>query len=92
MIAKTASMAWKAATVISFMYMLLLLPHIAGITAEHFTYIWFWAGLAVALLWMPLIWTYGRLSPQDSHLQAALSFAPLGILLIFFCLLLYEAG
>jgi bacteriorhodopsin len=69
---------------VSFLYMVILLPHIGAITADNLASGWFLIGVAVALWWVPLLWAHLKLKPTDRPLYLAMSFAPVVMFAIFF--------
>ncbi len=86
------SVARLAAAAMSFLYMILVIPHLAGFESSKLASPLYTGALLVAVLWMPLIWFHLRTT--GSHLGAfglAASFAPLALLLCFFTLLFVGA-
>jgi hypothetical protein len=74
---KLALIARIVAIAVSFLYMILLLPHVTGLGAGHFTNGWSLSGIAVALLWIPLVRFHGQIQRSDQARLMALSFIPL---------------
>jgi hypothetical protein len=87
-----ASVARLTAVALSFLYMLLILPHLAGFEPSNLTSPLYTSTLLIAVLWMPLLWFHARTT--GAHLKPvalAASFAPLGLLFGFFALLFLGA-
>jgi hypothetical protein len=83
-----ASVARLVAAVISFLYMVLLLPHLEGFKLAKLLSPWYAAALLVALIWLPLLWLHVRTSGKRlSALELAGSFGPLVFFACFFGLL-----
>jgi anaerobic C4-dicarboxylate transporter len=76
---------------VSFLYMLLLLPHTAGITAEHFSSGWFIIAFIIGLAWLPLALLHQRSRSTKSDLIDFLSFAALTLCVAFFAALFTNA-
>ena len=80
------------AIVVSFLYMVLLIPYLAGIGAEHFRSGWFLGAVVIALTWIPLVWFHRDFKQRDGVLHLVLSVAPLMLLVTFFGALVAAAG
>ncbi len=88
---KVAFIARIGAALVSFLYMLILLPHIEGIEAHHFSSIWFLGAWIVALVWIPLLLLQRRLDQLEEPVIIGLSVAPLFLFAIFFGMLFLSA-
>ena len=83
-----ASLARLVAAVISFLYLILALPHLEGFEPANLLSLWYVAALFVALIWLPLLWFHVRTSGKHlSTLELAASFGPLVFFGAFFGLL-----
>ena len=89
---RMASIVRVAAMIVSLLYAVLLLPHIGGIGADHLRSAWFWAGTAVAMLWLPLLLAQGYFASGRSPLRTTLSFVPIAIIVSFLAALFTAAG
>lgn len=87
----TASVARVSAAVVSFFYMILLLPHLAGFEPENMTSGWYVAALTIAFSWVPILVMHARARQLDERLLLALSFAPMILFVGFFTLLFAKA-
>ena len=84
----SASVARLVAAAISFLYFILLLPHLAGFEPAKLSSPWYAAALLVALVWLPLLWLHARTRGKRlSGVELAASFAPLVFFGGFFSLL-----
>lgn len=88
---RAASFARISAAVVSFSYMIILLPHFAGITPQHFSSGWFLGGIAIALAWIPILLFTIRLGKDGEERAVALSFLPLVLFAAYFGALLVSA-
>ncbi len=84
-------MARVAAMIVSFLYMLMLLPHFGEAKIESLRSPWFLGALFVALSWMPIWALHQRLDRGGNFPVVMLSFAPLALFGIFFSLLFTNA-
>lgn len=91
LIDRAAAFARLTAAAVSFLYMMLLLPHLLGVQAESFSSLWFWGGLCVALSWIPILIVHPRIARDGSLLALALSVAPLALIAAFFTVLFANA-
>lgn len=89
---RAAFIARMTAIVLSLGYMVLLLPHVAGIEAEHFSSGWFLGGATIALSWIPLLAFHRYFKHSDGALHLVLSFAPLILFAAFFGALFAATG
>lgn len=89
---RAAFAARMTAVVLSLGYMMLLLPHVAGIDAEHFSNGWFLGGATIALLWIPLLAFHRYFARSQGAPHLVLSFAPLILFVAFFGALFTVAG
>lgn len=89
---RVAFIARLVAIVVSLGYMVLLLPHVAGIGAEHFSSGWFLGAGAVALTWIPLVAFHRHFQRSEGALHLVLSFAPLVLMAAFFGALFAATG
>jgi len=76
---------------VSFLYMLVLLPHAAGITTDHFRSGWFNAAVIISLVWFPLALLHQRSRNTKSGLIDFLSFVALILCAAFFAALFTNA-
>jgi len=79
------------AAVISFLYLVLLLPHFSGLTLGKLAYPWTLAGLLVAFLWLPVLLLERWFRRERGSIRTALSFAPLLVIAAFFMSLFQAA-
>ena len=76
---------------VSFVYMLLLLPHTAGIATNNFRSGWFIVAVIISLAWFPVALLHHRSRSTKSGLVEFLSFAALTLCAAFFAALLKNA-
>jgi hypothetical protein len=89
---RAASIARISAVLVSLVYMVLALPHFGGIEAQHFSSGWFLAAMAIALAWLPLLLFNRYFRHGSGALHAALSLAPLILMVAFFSALFAAAA
>ncbi|MET3723073.1 hypothetical protein ABIC35_000978 [Sphingomonas trueperi] len=77
--------------IISFLYMLMLLPHLGGVELDSFRFPWFLGAFFVAISWMPLWALYRRFNRDSIFPVVMLSFAPLALFGVFFSVLFANA-
>ena len=83
-----AFVARLVAAAISFLYFILVLPHLQGFEPAKLASPWYAAAMVVALAWLPLLWLHVRTSSKHlSSVELAASFAPLVLFGGFFGLL-----
>lgn len=89
---KAALVARISAAAVSLLYMLVLLPHFRGITAEHFSSGWFLGGIIIAFAWVPLLFLHHPLARKSGSLHIIFSFAPAVVMTAYFSALLTVAS
>lgn len=80
---RAALISRLSAALISFMYMLAVLPHFPGIEARDLSSGWFLSGMATALVWMPLLVFNHRLEQRGGTLANIFSFALVAFMTAF---------
>jgi hypothetical protein len=86
-----ASIMWAITAVISFLYFLLLSPHMPYISRDHFESGWFLAGMAVAFLWLPFLLRRAWKPKLSESLDLQLSLISILAIAVFFGGLWHEA-
>lgn len=83
-----AAVARLVGAALSFLYMILAVPHLDGFAPAKLSSPWYAAALLVALIWLPLLWLHVRMSGKRlSAVELAASFGPMVLLGGFFGLL-----
>lgn len=83
-----ASVARLLGAAISFLYLMLLLPHLGGFQPANLASPWYVAAILVALLWAPLLWLHARtVNKRLSALELTASFSPLVLMCGFWGLI-----
>lgn len=85
------NIAVNLAATISILYFMILLPHFGGINITHFQSLWFVAGMAIALIWIPTLLIGRRFTHRSGARYTILCFTPL-ILEAGFFIALYLAA
>lgn len=76
---------------VSFLYMLVLLPHAAGIANDHFRSGWFIAAVIISLVWLALVLLHQRSRNTKSGSIDFLFFVALILCAAFFAALFTNA-
>ena len=76
------------AATVSLLYLVFFLPHFRGLNAEHFQNGWSLAGMAIALLWVPLLVFQRKIQRASGAYVYLFSFVPIILIVTFFGLLL----
>ena len=89
-----ASIARLAGALVSFLYMILLAPHIvsSGIEPANLTNGWYAGALATAVAWIPILILHGAARRVKRRALVFLSFAPMVFFTTYFALLFAATG
>lgn len=81
---RAATFSRRLALTVSLFYMLMLIPHIASITTDHFSHAIFLGALLTAILWLPIIVIDRFPNPRNVALSLTVSFGSLAFILTYF--------
>lgn len=81
---RAATFSRRLALIISLLYMLMIIPHMASITTDHFSHAIFLGALITAVIWLPLLAIDRFLDPRKVALSLAISFGILSFIITYF--------
>lgn len=82
-----ATFSRRLAMTISLLYMLILIPHIARITTDHFSHPIFLGAVLAATLWLPVLAFESSSNPRSDAFSHIVSFGSLVFILAYFTVL-----